>query len=107
MKTSTASQLPTYAVELFHIDEPAGSYDMLKVTCQGADCRGEFWVKPGAWRYRVGAKTASCPYCFKTAWVPDATSEQPEPEVQETARQRSSRLTGGPDKRKIVKRRRT
>lgn len=49
METSEHSQLPEFEVKLFHIDEPAGSYDMLEVRCTRTGCGQDHWVGL-AWR---------------------------------------------------------
>lgn len=81
MRTSTDSQLPTFAVERFHIDEPGGSYDMLKVVCQRTGCKMEFWIKP-TWGIirpvegRPGDPPAlpvgrNCPHCGRVSAIPE------------------------------------
>lgn len=80
METSPASQLPTFRVERFHIDEPKGSYDMLEVTCPRPGCGLAHWVV-GGW---TGIQPVegrpedppakvfgrACPYCFRASAVP-------------------------------------
>ena len=79
METSTESQLPEFEVERFHIDEPAGSYDMLQVRCPR--CRAEFWVRL-TWRVLRPVMGASdkppaypfgrnCPECCRAAAIPE------------------------------------
>lgn len=101
MDTSLESQLKPFAVERFHIDEPAGSYDMLQVRCPR--CRAEFWVRL-KWRviyavtgrdddppaYPVGR---NCPECSKVSMIPEEWRE-----IVHSTR---------PTKRRIVRRRRS
>lgn len=88
MNTSDNSQLPEYGAKLFHIQEPAGSYDMLEVRCPRAGCRGTFWVKPGAWQRRTGVQTAACPYCFRASWLPGKRDAPSVSAVREQLRRR-------------------
>lgn len=80
METSNHSQLPAYAVERFHIDEPGGSYDMLKVVCERTGCKMEFWIKPtwGIIRPVEGREEdppalpvgRNCPHCGRVSAIP-------------------------------------
>lgn len=79
METSPASQLPTFEVERFHIDEPEGSYDMYQVRC--SRCGAVSWftllwalIQPVLGReddppaHPVGRP---CPYCSKVSTIPE------------------------------------
>lgn len=80
METSTASTLPEFVVTRFHIQEPAGSYDMLQVKCPRSGCHAEFWVKPtwGIIRPVTGVEGEppalpvgrNCPHCSRVSAIP-------------------------------------
>lgn len=80
METSSVSQLPEFEAKLFHIDEPAGAYDMLEVRCPRKGCGEEFWVKRvwGQLREVSGRSDMppavpvgrNCPHCGRVSAIP-------------------------------------
>jgi len=98
------SQLPEFVVTRFHIQEPAGSYDMLEVRCPRAGCVDPtFWIRP-AWleirptlslpdgepAYPVGR---NCPSCGRVAAVPEALRFIARPRKARRIVRRSKRKT--------------
>ena len=84
---SQRDQLPVYGVKRFHIDEPAGSYDMLEVKCPRKGCGLAHWVV-GSWlapREVQGRDDDApaivtgrpCPYCSKAASIPEELRIEP------------------------------
>lgn len=72
METSEKSQLPVWEPERFNVGDESGSYDMLRCTCHS--CKQTFWVA-GNWSKwsppSADVGTRPCPYCFRTAWLPE------------------------------------
>lgn len=79
METSRESQLPVWEVTTFHIQEPAGSYDMLQIICPR--CSAEAWVRR-SWCALTRVKGRDedppalvfgrvCPSCAMTSAVPE------------------------------------
>jgi hypothetical protein len=95
--------LPQFEVELFNMQDPDGSYDMLAVRCPRTGCRTRFWVQL-KWRVLRPVKYADheppaypygrpCPHCSAAGAIP------PEWRVYPT--------TTNPKPRRIVRRRRS
>lgn len=98
METSEHSQLPEFEVKLFHIDEPAGSYDMLEVRCTRTGCGQDHWVGL-AWRvlHEVAGRPDElpalivgrpCPYCSRVSAIPEAWRVFPSAVKQSPKRKR-------------------